>query len=78
MNNNELLENLISKRLKELRVSNDYTYAKVALELNINRETIRRYEKKPSIMTVDTFLRLLDLYGYETKIFFDEIYGKMP
>ena len=31
MNNNELLENLISKRLKELRVSNDYTYAKVAL-----------------------------------------------
>ena len=76
--NNDVLESMIAKRLKELRASNNLTCAELALKLNVHRETIRRYEKNPKSMSIDMFLRLLDIYGYETNIFFDEIYGKLP
>lgn len=75
---NNVLERIIAKRLKELRASNNLTFAELALKLNVHRETIRRYEKDPKSMSIDMFLRLLDIYGYETNIFFNEIYGKMP
>lgn len=69
---------LISKRLRELRNGNNLTYAQVGEMLSIHRETVRRYEKNPYSMTIDIFVKLLKIYGYETNIFFDEIYGKMP
>lgn len=72
------LENMIAKRLKELRASNNLTCAELGLKLNVHRETIRRYEKDPKSMSIDIFLQLLEIYGYETNIFFNEIYGKLP
>ena len=43
--NNDVLESMIAKRLKELRASNNLTCVELALKLNVHRETIRRYEK---------------------------------
>ncbi len=69
---------LISKRLKELRSGNNLTYDQVASILKIHRETVRRYEKNPAIMSIDIFIKMLDIYGYKTNIFFNEIYGNLP
>lgn len=69
---------LISKRLKELRSGNNLTYDQVASILKIHRETVRRYEKNPAIMSIDIFIKMLDIYRYKTNIFFNEIYGNLP
>lgn len=69
---------LISKRLRELRSGNNLTYDQVASILKIHRETVRRYEKNPAIMSIDIFIKMLDIYGYKTNIFFNEIYGNLP
>lgn len=72
-----MLEQAISQRLIELRVGKNYSRAAVADQLNIHQETLRRYEHHPSIMSLDIFLKLLNIYGYTTTIFFEECNSKM-
>ena len=72
------IRNLISIKLKGLRAENSFSLDYVGRQLELHRETVRRYENNPSLMSVDTFLKLLDLYHISSNVFFEEIYAKMP
>lgn len=72
------IHELISIKLKGLRAENSLTLDEVGKYLQIHRETVRRYENNPNIMSVDIFLKILDLYHKDASIFFEEIYGKQP
>lgn len=70
------LEEIISDKLIRLRNGNRLTQTDVGRELNVHRETIRRYETHPLDLDVGIFIKMLTLYGVKPSNFFEEIYGK--
>lgn len=74
----ELIYEKISIKLRGLRAENSLSLDEVGKRLNLHRETIRRYENNPSIMSIDVLIKLLNLYKKDVNIFFNEIYGKLP
>lgn len=54
--------NLLSKRLKELRKSYEYTQEFVASYLNIGRQAYSHYETGRNTPTTDTLYKLASLY----------------
>ena len=72
------INELISKKLKGLRAENSYSLDDVANRIGLHRETVRRYENNPYIMSIDILLKILELYQVNVNVFFEEIYGKMP
>lgn len=74
----ESLNQLISKKLKGLRAENLLSLESVAKQLNIHRETLRRYENNPKLMSIDFFVKLLNCYEIKANIFFEDVNGKLP
>lgn len=72
------IEKIASMKLKGLRAEHDLSLEDVAKKMSFHRETIRRYENNPSLMTINVLLKLLKLYNVDPQIFFNETYGKMP
>ena len=70
------INELISTKLKGLRAENSLTLDEVGKQLKLHRETVRRYENNPKIMSIDIFIKLLSVYQKNVIVFFDEIYGK--
>lgn len=50
-------------RLKELRESKGYTQLKVAMDLNMNQNSVSRYESGQREAGYDLLIRFADYYG---------------
>ena len=59
----------IGKELKITRLRLNLSLDDVAKKLNVNRETIRRYETNSNGLSVERLEELLDLYKIEKNIF---------
>lgn len=65
--------NSIGKELKIIRIRNNYKLEEVADKLNINRETLRRYENNSSGLSVERLEELLNFYRINKSIFFENV-----
>lgn len=64
---------IISEKLRGLRAEKRLSLEQMAEKLNIHRETFRKYENNPFIMDVGMFIEILEIYGVEANIFFENI-----
>ena len=69
-------EDVISEKLRGLRAEKGFSQEQVAEKLGIHRETFRKYEKNPSIMSTGLFIEMLMVYGTNPLIFFKGIMAK--
>ncbi len=69
--------NSIGKELKIIRIRDNLKLEDVADKLNINRETLRRYENNSSGLSVERLEELLDFYGVDKLIFFSNVCANM-
>lgn len=53
----------IKNRLRDLREAKKYTQLKVALDLNLNQNSISRYENGSREAGYDLLIRFADYYG---------------
>ena len=65
--------NSIGKELKVIRIRNNLEIEEVADKLNINRETLRRYEKSSIGLSVERLEKLLNFYKVDKFIFFENV-----
>lgn len=63
----------IGKELKIIRIRNDMSLDEVAEKINVNRETLRRYENNSSGLSVERLEELLNYYNVEKSIFFANV-----
>lgn len=54
---------VIKNRLRELRISRNYTQLKVALDLNLSQNSISRYETGSHEASYELLIRFADYYG---------------
>lgn len=69
--------NSIGKELKIIRIRNNYKLEEVADKLEINRETLRRYENNSSGLSVERLEELLNFYKVNKSIFFENVCANM-
>lgn len=63
----------IGKELKVIRIRNNLKLEEVADELQLNRETLRRYENNSSGLSVERLEELLNYYKVDKSIFFKNV-----
>lgn len=63
----------IGKELKIIRIRNNLKLEEVADKLNINRETLRRYENNSNGLSVERLEELLKFYQVNKAIFFENV-----
>lgn len=63
----------IGKELKIIRIRNDLSLETVANDLNINPETLRRYENASTGLSIERLEELLNYYKADKNIFFNSI-----
>ena len=66
-------EKIISEKLRGLRAEKRYSLEQIAEKIGIHRETFRKYENNPYEMSVETFIKVLNIYDINPLIFFDTI-----
>lgn len=71
------MNEIVGKELKVLRVRKDISLEKVAEDLGTSRETIRRYERGDTDMTIEKLENLLKYYKTDARIFFDNVCANM-
>lgn len=74
----DFMRELVKKKLRGLRAENNYSLQDVSNKLkekgiDIHRETLRRYENDWNKMPLGLFITLLELYGINVFIFFENI-----
>lgn len=68
-----LSEKAISEKLRGLRAEKRYSLEQIAEKIGVHRETFRKYENNPYEMSVETFIKVLNIYNTDPLIFFDTI-----
>ncbi len=63
----------IGKELKIIRIRNNLKLEDVAKDIKLNRETLRRYENSASGLSVERLENLLNYYGVDSSIFFENV-----
>lgn len=63
----------IGKELKLTRIKKDLTMSNVSDALNFNIETLRRYEKNASGLSIERLEELLNYYKVDKSIFFKNV-----
>lgn len=63
----------IGKELKVARIRKNLTLESVAEQLNINRETLRRYENNATGLSVERLEEILNFYNMDKTIFFTNV-----
>ena len=63
----------IGKELKITRIRNNLKSEQVAEDFEINKETLRRYEKNSSGLSVERLEQLLDYYEVDKNLFFENV-----
>ena len=71
------MQESIGKELKIIRIRKNLTIEEVATALNLNAETIRRYENNGSGLSVERLESLLELYETDKYIFFKNVCDNM-
>ena len=71
------MQKSIGNELKIIRIRNNLKLEDVADSLNINRETLRRYENNANGLSVEKLEGLLDFYKVDKKIFFENVCANM-
>ena len=71
------MQNSIGKELKIIRIRNNLRLEDVADSLDINRETLRRYENNSNGLSVERLEQLLDFYKTDKAIFFENVCANM-
>lgn len=69
-------EKIISEKLRGLRAEKRYSLEQIAEKIGIHRETFRKYENNPFEMSIETFIKVLNIYDTNPSIFFDSIMAK--
>lgn len=67
----------IGNELKILRIRNNLSLESVAKSFHVNKETLRRYEKNSSGLSVERLEKLLEFYKVEKIIFFENVCENM-
>lgn len=67
----------IGKELKVIRIRSNLKLDSVAADLNLNRETLRRYENNANGLSVERLEELLDYYNISKSIFFKNVCANM-
>lgn len=71
------MQKSIGNELKIIRIRNNLRLEDVADSLNINRETLRRYENNSSGLSIEKLEGLLDFYKVDKAIFFENVCANM-
>lgn len=71
------MQNAIGKELKIIRIRNNLRLEDVADNLDINRETLRRYENNSNGLSVERLEELLNFYKVDKSIFFENVCANM-
>lgn len=71
------MQNSIGKELKIIRIRNNLRLEDVADNLDINKETLRRYENNSNGLSVERLEQLLDFYKIDKSIFFENVCANM-
>lgn len=71
------MQNSIGKELKIIRIRNNLKLEDVADSLDINKETLRRYENNSNGLSVERLEQLLDFYKTDKLIFFENVCANM-
>ncbi len=67
------MQEAIGKELKIARIRNNFSLEKVANDLNLNQETLRRYENATTGLSIERLEELLNYYKLDKEIFFKTI-----
>lgn len=67
----------IGDELRGIRSKKRLSLEEVANALQVNKETIRRYENSASGLSVERLEELLLYYGIDKKIFFENVCANM-
>ena len=73
----DMMKEAIGKELKIIRIRNDLTLERVAKDLGVNKETVRRYENNSNGLSVEKLEQLLSYYNYDKSIFFENVRENM-
>lgn len=71
------MQKSIGNELKIIRIRNNLKLEDVADSLNINRETLRRYENNANGLSIEKLEGLLDFYKVDKAIFFENVCANM-
>lgn len=66
------------RRIKDLRIDNDFTQEYIAHLLNVNQKTYSRYETGEHNIPVEVLCKLADLYGVSVDYLLERTYVKKP
>lgn len=72
----ENIKYLISKELKCLRNDRDLTQNQLSELCGVDAGTIVRYEKNNVTMQIDTIMKIIEPFGIDLLIFFNNIFAK--
>ena len=67
---------LIADELRSIRARKNVSIEEVAKQSLVSKDTISRYENNLVSMQIDKLEQLLNYYGIEFDIFFENIYAK--
>ena len=67
----------VATELKTWRIKRNLSLNKVAIDNNVSYETMRKYEKGITNMTIEFLERMIDYYQIDMKIFFDNVCAYM-
>ena len=71
------MQEAIGKELKIIRIRKNLSIDVVAKSLNLNVETIRRYENNSSGLSIERLESILDFYKIDMSIFFNNVCENM-
>lgn len=74
---NDLLKKATGTELKKCRISAGKTLIEVSEDTKISKDLISRYENGESSMIMDKFCQLIEYYGLNLAIFFNQVYTNM-
>lgn len=70
---NSLYKNIVSDRLKSLRMHHNLTQQEVADKINVERSTYAYYESGKTVPSIDTLLTLSEVYDVPIDYFVGKI-----
>lgn len=66
------IKDIISRNIKEMRISTGYTQEVISSYLNISQPAYANYENAETVVSPDTIQKLATLYGIEEYDFYEE------
>lgn len=67
------MQEAIGKELRVIRIRQNLKIDEVAQMLNINKETLRRYENNASGLSIERLEEILKIYNADKRIFFNNV-----